>query len=194
MISDNTYEFIRNLFNDKLNNRKLIKVKELKTKLTEEYINQLYNEFSCIPELNILTDCFDRIKNGIRLILLGYKDVKTCKICNSRLSLEYTIDNRIYCSPTCRKKDYKCWTSKMKETCLNKYGVVSNFCTQEFLDKTKETCLEKYGVDHISKAKITKEHIKQTNLERYGHECSMHGINEEKTRMACLEKYRKYLF
>lgn len=190
MIKNNTYENIRKLFNDKLNNRKLIKVNELKNKLSNEYINQLYNEFNIIPELNKITDCFDRVKNGIRLILFGYKDVKLCKICNKRLSLEYTIDNRIYCSPTCRKVDAKSWTNKMKTTCLEKYGVISNFCTQEFQDKAKETCLEKYGVEHISKAEITKTHIKQTNLERYGHECSMHGINEEKIRNICLEKYR----
>jgi hypothetical protein len=63
MISDITYEFIRNLFNDKLNNRKMIKVKELKAKLTEECINQLYNEFSCIPELNILTEGIVKLPN-----------------------------------------------------------------------------------------------------------------------------------
>ena len=127
MINDKIYEFIRTLFNDKLNKRKLINVKELKTKLSEENINRLFNEFSVIPELNEISDYFDRIKNGIRLILFGYKDVKTCKICNKRLSLEYSIDNRIYCSPNCRNADYKSWTNKMKETCLEKYRSSKQF-------------------------------------------------------------------
>lgn len=74
---------------------------------------------------------------------------------------------------------------KTKETNLKKYGVESNFLTDEFKEKSKKTCLEKYGSESYFASEEGKQHafwktctreeanvvidaIKKTNLERYG--------------------------
>jgi hypothetical protein len=56
--------------------------------------------------------------------------------------------------------------------------------------KLKNTCLEKYGVEHTSKLDEIKEKVKKTSLERYGNECSLNNIEvKEKSKKTCLEKY-----
>ena len=78
---------------------------------------------------------------------------------------------------------------KTKQTNLERYGETSNFKTKEFLEKTRKTCLVKYGVEGIQKSEYVKNKIKETNKKRYGHECSLHGINEERTRNIVLNRY-----
>ena len=76
---------------------------------------------------------------------------------------------------------------KIKQTCLEKYGVDHISKSKEFqnkahdilresykstwnLDKYKETWIEKYGVDNPWKAESVKEKINNTFLEKYGNE------------------------
>lgn len=48
---------------------------------------------------------------------------------------------------------------KIKNTCLQKYGVDWYTKTKECVEKTKQTLLKRYGVDSYSKTKEWKEHI-----------------------------------
>lgn len=189
MISDSVIDFVKNKFNDYQNSKKLISAKEVHKALTnnefEFLLNEARKEFWSINYL----DKNDLVKQFIRFILLGNKELKRCKVCNEKLNLNQTIENRIYCSFKCKNKDKDIWLEKAKQTNLERYGETSNFKTKEFLEKTKKTCLEKYGVEGIQKSEYVKNKIKETNKKRYGHECSLHGINEERTRNIVLNRY-----
>ena len=94
-------------------------------------------------------------------------------------------------------RDYEVLLKKRKETCMEKYGVESYVCTEEYKRSREETCMEKYGVKHnfliddcklkreeaLSKPEVNQkrkdwwtpenkkrvyENIKNTMLERYG--------------------------
>lgn len=189
MISDSVIDFVKNKFNDYQNSKKLISAKEVHKALTnnefEFLLSEARKEYWSINYL----DKNDLAKQFIRFILLGNKELKRCKVCNEKLNLNQTIENRIYCSFKCKNKDKDIWLEKAKQTNLERYGEISNFKTKEFLEKTKKTCLEKYGVEGIQKSEYVKNKIKETNKKRYGHECSLHGINEERTRNIVLNRY-----
>lgn len=189
MISDSVIDFVKNKFNDYQNSKKLISAKEVHKTLTNNEFEFLLNEARKESwSINYL-DKNDLVKQFIRFILLGNKELKRCKVCNEKLNLNQTIENRIYCSFKCKNKDKDIWLEKAKQTNLERYGETSNFKTKEFLEKTKKTCLEKYGVEGIQKSEYVKNKIKETNKKRYGHECSLHGINEERTRNIVLNRY-----
>ena len=189
MISDSVIDFVKNKFNDYQNSKKLISAKEVHKALTNNEFEFLLNEARKESwSINYL-DKNDLVKQFIRFILLGNKELKRCKVCNEKLNLNQTIENRIYCSFKCKNKDKDIWLETAKQTNLERYGETSNFKTKEFLEKTKKTCLEKYGVEGIQKSEYVKNKIKETNKKRYGHECSLHGINEERTRNIVLNRY-----
>lgn len=62
----------------------------------------------------------------------------------------------------------KCSPLKVKETCMEKYGVENVFCTENIKKKSKETCLKKYGVEHFTQSQVVKDKQRKTMLERYG--------------------------
>ena len=80
--------------------------------------------------------------------------------------------------------------NKMKNTCLEKYGVDNATKTNIVKEKIKNTCLERYGVENATKTDIVKEKIKKTCLERYD-KTSYFKTDEFKKRYEkiCLEKY-----
>mgnify|MGYP004532078361 FL=1 len=189
MISQVTVNFVKDKFSEYQNHKKLISAKEVHKVLTnnefEFLLSETRKEYWSINYI----DKNDLVKQFIRFILLGNKELKRCKVCNEKLNLNQTIENRIYCSVKCKNEDKDIWMEKTKQTNLKRYGETSNFKTEEFLEKTKKTCLEKYGVEGIQKSEYVKNKIKETNKKRYGHECSLHGINEERTRNIVLNRY-----
>ena len=65
--------------------------------------------------------------------------------------------------------------NKMKQTCLERYGVDNAMKFKEIQDKGKQTCLERYGVEYYTQSKQHKDNYnniqeksRQTCLERYG--------------------------
>lgn len=91
--------------------------------------------------------------------------------------------------------------NKIKNTCLEKYGVINPLMTQEVKEKSRKTCLEKYGVDHYTKTQEFKETIaeqydsiqektKVTNQAKYGvdYHTSLPETQDKITK-TCLEKY-----
>lgn len=57
---------------------------------------------------------------------------------------------------------------KIKQTCLNKYGCITNLITDEQKELTKQKLLLNYGVEYPVQSKIILEKIKTTCRERYG--------------------------
>ena len=79
---------------------------------------------------------------------------------------------------------------KRKQTCLDKYGVDCSLQSKEVINKRKETCLNKYGFENPNQSKEIMEKRKKTNLEKYGVEHSLSSqqvINKKKKTM--LDKY-----
>ena len=68
-----------------------------------------------------------------------------------------TID--YYCS--------KCSKLRLKETCIQKYGVDNPMKSDEVKNKLKKSLIQKYGVDHYSKTDEFKSKYKDTCLEKY---------------------------
>lgn len=83
-----------------------------------------------------------------------------------------------------------CFKEKVKEICLEKYGVVSPFCLDTIKEKSKQTRLTKYGIENVSSLFETKEKAKQTCLKKYG-VCSpmQDKITKEKSKQTILKNY-----
>ena len=80
--------------------------------------------------------------------------------------------------------------SKMKSTCLDKYGVENPFQSEEAKNKSKQTCLEKYGVENPRQSEEAKNKSKQTCLEKYGVDHNSKTPEyKEKYKQTCLETY-----
>lgn len=94
-----------------------------------------------------------------------------------------------YCSNKCFRKS-TLWKEKVKQTCIDKYGVENPMLVDKFKEKLKNTCLEKYGVTNGGGSKQSIEKIKATLKERYGVE---HIYKLEyfkyKYKQTCLKKY-----
>ena len=92
---------------------------------------------------------------------------------------------------------------KRKNTCLSKFGYVTNLNIPETkkkalsklsLDETKrkrkESCLEKYGTESVLSSDIIREDIKKTNLLKYGFEHPMKSeVIKEKSKKTSLENW-----
>jgi very-short-patch-repair endonuclease len=61
-----------------------------------------------------------------------------------------------------------CYTQKVKEVCLLKYGVDSYAKTKECREKYTKTMLDRYGVKHNSQLPDYREKFHNTCIERYG--------------------------
>jgi len=62
--------------------------------------------------------------------------------------------------------------------------------SKETQSKIKETCLKKYGVEHSSRCPNVINKMKKTNIEKYGCECSLHNIDiTKKKKRTWEEKY-----
>lgn len=151
MISDSVIDFVKNKFNDYQNSKKLIGAKEIHKFLSNNEFEFLLSEARKEYWSINYTDKNDLVKQFIRFILSGNKELKRCKVCNEKLSLNQTIENRTYCSVKCKNKDKDIWMKKTKQTNLARYGETSNFKTKEFLEKTKKTCLKKIWCRRNSK-------------------------------------------
>ena len=93
MISDSVIDFVKNKFNDYQNYRKLISAKEIHNFLSNNEFEFLLSEARKEYWSINYTDKNDLVKQFIRFILSGNKELKRCKVCNEKLSLNQTIEN-----------------------------------------------------------------------------------------------------
>lgn len=154
---------------------KIISSNKLKEKLMEycnnnniillkDYSNELLNYLYIIEGKCISLNCENIFSKRIRCLL------KTGAFC-----LECTQNNK---------------QNKMKNTCLEKYGVDNATKTVNVREKMKKTCLKKYGVESATQSYIIKEKIKKKYLEKYGIEyATKTDIVKEKIKKTCLERY-----
>ena len=58
--------------------------------------------------------------------------------------------------------------NKIKQTCIDRYGVNNPLQSEEIKNQIKQTCLDRYGVEHPLQSEEIKDTVKQTFIERYG--------------------------
>lgn len=143
----------------------------------------------------------------------GLTDHPICPICGKPVKYHsFNVGYKKFCSTRCSSLS-KETQSKIKETCLKKYGVEhSSQCSdvinkmkhtnikkygcecslhnENVIKKKKQTWLEKYGVEHPHKSDIIKEKVKQSNIKKYGVVTTLQ-LDEvkEKSSKTKLEKY-----
>lgn len=108
-----------------------------------------------------------------------------CKVFVNK-KFRYILETGAYCK-NCTKINRQ---SKLKETCLKKFGVEYALQSKEIKDKIKETNLKKYGVEYASQTKELKDKVKETNLKKYGYICPLQNSNIQlKAQKSNITKY-----
>ena len=85
-----------------------------------------------------------------------------------------------------KHKNYKEIQEKIKNTCLERYGVSSTWKIDGVLEKSKQTKLEKYGDENFT----NREKYKETCITRYGVDNSFkYEKFQQKYKQTCLKRY-----
>ena len=159
----------------------------------EERIKALFEQTSWMPEESSKSE-------RLYCILFDYKDIY-CPICGKKKKF-YKINKGYW--KTCddsncvhewklivqknaaKKMDYKSIIEKLKNTCLERYGVEHNWSSSELRKKCYKTCKERYGVEHALQSDELKKKRHDTMIERHG---SANVLNFESTKKTMIEKY-----
>ena len=129
----------------------------------------------------------DSLKETLFRIYNGIEEHPKCPTCGKPLVFKGIFFK--FCSNICAQSSDEI-KQKIKQTCLEKYGVDNYNKTKESKEKIKQTCLEKYGVEYFWQSDECKEKIKQTCLEKYGVDSPLKSEKiRNKGKKTCLEKY-----
>lgn len=118
------------------------------------------------------------------------KEYPKCPVCGKPVKFQSLGRGyREFCSLRCAGNDEKT-KQKVKQTCLERYGVENAFQSEEIQSKFKQTCLEKYGVENPFQSEKIKERIKKVNKENLGVDYPMQSKKvRNKSKKTCLDKY-----
>ena len=129
----------------------------------------------------------DSLKETLFRIYNGIEEHPKCPTCGKPLIFKGIFFK--FCSNICAQSSDEI-KQKIRQTCLEKYGVDNYNKTKESKEKIKQTCLEKYGVEYFWQSSECKEKIKQTCLEKYGVDSPLKSEKiRNKGKQTCLEKY-----
>lgn len=132
-------------------------------------------------------DDSDSLKETLFRIYNGIEEHPKCPTCGKPLVFKGIFFK--FCSNICAQSSDEI-KQKIKQTCLEKYGVDNYNKTKESKEKIKQTCLEKYGVEYFWQSDECKEKIKQTCLEKYGVDSPLKSEKiRNKGKKTCLKKY-----
>ena len=74
-----------------------------------------------------------------------------------------------FCCRSCRSSyNSSIGSTKRKQTCLDRYGVISNLASNDSKKKIQETNLKKYGAPHAMQHQSVKDKLANTKKDRYG--------------------------
>ena len=120
----------------------------------------------------------------------GLIDYPKCPVCGNNIT-RFDVEYSKFCSCKCAQnsKDIR---DKLKQTCINKYGV-DNAAKSEIVQmRMKQTCLERFGTTNVFASEYGKEKIKETNLKKFGVENPQQCRDiKEKTNNTMISKYGK---
>ena len=151
------------------------------SKIEGKYNKDIYDYL-----INRYTDS-DSLKETLYRIYNGIEEHPKCPTCGKPLLFKGIFFK--FCSNICAQSSDEI-KQKVKQTCLERYGVDSYNKTKECKEKTKQTCLERYGVEYSGQSNRCKEKIRQTCLERYGVDNPLKSKKiRNKGKQTCLERY-----
>ena len=132
-------------------------------------------------------DDSDSLKETLYRIYNGIEEHPKCPTCGKPLIFKGIFFK--FCSNICAQSSDEI-KQKIKQTCLEKYGVDNYAKSKEGKEKVKQTCLKKYGVEYSWQSNECKQKIKQTCLEKYGVDSPLKSKEiRNKCKLTCLEKY-----
>jgi hypothetical protein len=139
---------------------------------SESYNIDTLNSFCLQNELKIL-NTYEDIHVNRDTPIEGYCKTENCNKTYKKAFRMLNVFKNFYC--------HSCLAiiknEKMKQTCLEKYGHVTNLLVEETKNKNHspeallkrmQTCLEKYGVDHPSKNKLVKQKMRESSYKKFG--------------------------
>ena len=132
-------------------------------------------------------DDSDSLKETLYRIYNGIEEHPKCPTCGKPLIFKGIFFK--FCSNICAQSSDEI-KQKIKQTCLEKYGVDNYAKSKESKEKVKQTCLKKYGVEYSWQSNECKQKITQTCLEKYGVDSPLKSKEiRNKCKLTCLEKY-----
>ncbi len=156
---------------------------------TQISLKKYYPEF--VSFINDKYGFLDNFSERIYWYKHNLKEYPKCPICGQKI-VKYHGGNygySKYCSKQCSYKDPQ-RIEKLKQTCLERYGVENISSLPEFREKAKQTCLERYGAENPFASEKIKEKIKNILLERYNVEYAQQSPEIQNTRkLNSLKKY-----
>ena len=167
--------------------------------LLNEYVSNpkgwrqwLKNKNEIIEELNNIFPQVENLNEKIYWIKNNLNSYPKCPICGNEIK-KWKGRNKggyfKFCSCKCAQVD-KNTRDKIKNTCLEKYGVDNAAKARDIQNKMKNTCLKKYGTKNIFSSEIGKKKIKETLLKKYGVENPQQNNEiKKKTKETLLKKY-----
>lgn len=114
-----------------------------------------------------------------------------CLTCNKH-PRRWDIAQKTYgrfCSSKCAH-NHKSVKNKTKDTCLKRYGAISNLSSKTGQEITKQRLLEKYGVDHPARSLQIQQKTQKTLMSKYGVSAApLSAQAKAKTQQTNLERY-----
>lgn len=175
--------------------------------INEKYNRTHYPEFYQYLDQNYPKDIL--FKEKLYWYFNNITEYPICPICGNRTRfITYGEGYKKYCSSKCVSKDPDT-LKKVKQTCLEKYGVDNPSKSPEVLQKICESNIDKFGVPYHSQLESAKKQTKETCIERYGGPAPMSSCevrnkskqtrvkrygdenynNREQSKKTCFEKY-----
>ena len=144
-------ELIKKLFFKERSNRKNLMInRKILKNIPEDIYNYLINRFNDS----------DSIIETIKRIYYNIEEKPCCPVCGKKLKFIGMPSCMFPTTCSCKcNQNYNKTREKLKETCLDKYGVINGGGSKQALEKIKQTNLERYGVECSWQAKSVKEHI-----------------------------------
>ncbi|MBO6271734.1 hypothetical protein J6O48_03020 [bacterium] len=146
--------YIKNLF--------LTKSKHLNKNYTQSsWLNKHNDIFNYL--LNKYSDSTS-IQETLYRIINNVHERPVCNVCGKPVKFKcFSRGFSKHCSRKCVMTD-SLIQNKIKDTCLNRYGVTHPMHIENVKNKIKETCLKRYNVTSFTKTEEFKTKLKQTCL------------------------------
>lgn len=148
---------------------------------TETHFRFHYPEF--LDFINSNYKHLDNFQERLHWYANDLKEMPKCEVCGNPVKFEgFTKGYRKYCSRKCMNSDPN-KKDKVKQTCLQKYGVTAPAKSKAIKDKAKKTLLERYGDENYN----NREQAHRTMIEQYGGIGNASKIIKEKQRQTMID-------
>jgi hypothetical protein len=148
-----------------------------KVKYNRELLEQICERDKCIVDFEKI----EKYNRDIRIEFVCY-----CGNTHNKTFRMLSRNNGGYCAMCSIQKSI----SKIKQTCIYRYGVENPAQSKEIKDKIKQVNLERYGYESHNQSNNIKEKKKQSIIQKYGviHQMYIPEV-KSKIKQTCLDRY-----